>query len=123
MRYRRAIFVIAWGLVIAACTRAPGANTGAGPTTSSGSSPEVSPAPASLSIRDAGYRLAAPVERSAAVVWNRTVYIAGGLDARGASVGGVFSMNPDTGYLKSVGSMPFVFRDAAAALIDTASSH
>jgi hypothetical protein len=45
------------------------------------------------------------------------VLIAGGLDASGTTVGGVFSMDPVGGALTSLGSLPTPVHDAAGAMI------
>ncbi|MBI3648470.1 MAG: hypothetical protein HY240_06970 [Actinobacteria bacterium] len=57
------------------------------------------------------------MEREVAVADGGTVYIAGGLDRGGTSVAGVFSMDPVTGRLSNLGSMPHAFHDAAGAMI------
>jgi len=62
------------------------------------------------------YRLPAPVEREVAVPHNGAIVIAGGLDAGGASTNGVFSMNPATGALRSLGTVSQPFHDAAGAI-------
>jgi N-acetylneuraminic acid mutarotase len=69
------------------------------------------------SIRAAGYRLDAPIQRTVAVADRGTVYVAGGLDAGGTTVGGVFAMNPASGALTSLGSLPTAVHDAAGAMI------
>ncbi len=70
-----------------------------------------------LRIEPAGFELPTPVEREVAVAANDTIYVAGGLDAAGRSVNGVFTLNPATGDLASVGRMPQAFHDAAGAFI------
>jgi hypothetical protein len=75
------------------------------------------PAAPTLKIAPA-YRLPAPVEREVAVAEGGIVYLAGGLDAGGASVAGVFSLDPATGKVTSLGSMPNAFHDAAGAMVD-----
>jgi hypothetical protein len=62
------------------------------------------------------YRLPAPVEREVSVPHNGRIVLAGGLDARGGSTNGVFSMNPATGALQSLGTVPQSFHDAAGAI-------
>jgi N-acetylneuraminic acid mutarotase len=57
------------------------------------------------------------VEREIAVLANDTIYLAGGLDSAGQSASGVFTLNPATGALASVGSLPHAFHDAAAAVL------
>ena len=66
------------------------------------------------------FRLPAPVEREVAVVHNGAVLLAGGLDSAGASTSGVFRLSPATGVLRSLGSVPQAFHDAAGALIGNA---
>lgn len=68
-------------------------------------------------MRNAGYHLAAPIQRTVAAGDGRTVYIAGGLDASGTTVGGVFSMDPASGKLTSLGNLPHAVHDAAGALV------
>lgn len=62
-------------------------------------------------------RLPAPVEREVAVAHGGSILLAGGLDAAGASTGGVFSLRPATGKLTPLGTVPQVFHDAAGAVI------
>ncbi len=78
------------------------------------------PAPSTgrtLSISPAGFGLRAPIQRTVAVQTGSRVYIAGGLDAAGTTVGGVFSLDPSTGRLTSIGSLPRAVHDAAGAMI------
>jgi len=70
-----------------------------------------------MRIEAAPYRLDAPVQRVVAVPDGRTVYLAGGLDASDVSASGVFALNPFTGQLRSLGSVPNAFHDAAGAMI------
>ena len=70
-----------------------------------------------IRIGAAPYRLDAPVQREITVLDGGTVYLAGGLAASGASVSGVFALNPTTGTLTALGSMPGAFHDAAGAMI------
>ena len=103
-----------------ACTGAA-SRTSDAPTaiasTPQGSSAPTAPEAATLTVRSAGYGLVAPIQRSVAV-WNGgVVYIAGGLDAADATVGGVFSMNPTSGRLTPLGSLARPVHDAAAAMI------
>jgi hypothetical protein len=66
------------------------------------------------------YRLPAPVEREVAVADNGSIIVAGGLDSRGRSTDGVFRMNPSTGALSSLGTVPQAFHDAAGAILGNA---
>jgi len=66
------------------------------------------------------YSLRAPVEREVAVADGGSVLLAGGLDAAQGSTTGVFRMNPATGALTSLGSVPQPFHDAAGAVIGNA---
>jgi DNA-binding beta-propeller fold protein YncE len=79
-------------------------------------SPSLS-SPLHLIIGSVPYRLQAPVERETAVTDGHRIYLAGGLDSGGSSVAGVFSLNPATGALAFLGSLPLRVHDAAAALI------
>jgi Kelch motif protein len=79
------------------------------PALASGASP--------LLVRQAGYRLPAPVERAVAVASGSEILVAGGLDAGGSSTNGVFRLEPASGRLTLLGSVPEPFHDAAAGLI------
>jgi hypothetical protein len=82
------------------------------------SQPVEHPATASASVVVATLRpLPAPVQRAVAVANGATIMIAGGLDAGGTSTNGVFRLDPQTGGLHSLGTVPQPFHDAAAALI------
>jgi hypothetical protein len=70
-----------------------------------------------ITVRAAPYRLPAPVEREVAAAAGGRVLIAGGLDAAGRSTNGVFRLDPSSGHLSLLGSMPQVFHDAAGALL------
>ena len=52
-----------------------------------------------------------------AVSDGRTIYLAGGLDAADRSAAGVFSLDPATGKLTLLGSVPSAFHDAAGAFV------
>ena len=65
----------------------------------------------------AGYQLTVPIQRAVAVWDSGIVYIAGGLDAAGQTVGGVFSMDPNSGRITPLGSLPQQVHDAAGAMI------
>ena len=108
-------------LVATACSRtAPGPILAASPASAASAIPSPSAAGLTqqvLRIGAAPYRLDAPVQREVAVLDGRTVYLAGGLDASNVSVSGVFALNPATGQLRSLGSMPNAFHDAAGAMI------
>jgi hypothetical protein len=65
----------------------------------------------------AGYRLPAPVQRAVAVGSGSGIIIAGGLDAAGASTNGVFRLDPSSGHLTRLGTVPEPFHDAAAGLL------
>jgi hypothetical protein len=71
----------------------------------------------SLSVAGAGYRLRSPLEREVAAVSGGTVLLAGGLDSALSSTDGVFRMNPRTGRLAMLGSVPQPFHDAAGAVL------
>jgi hypothetical protein len=63
------------------------------------------------------YRLSAPVEREVAAWGTGGVLLAGGLDAAGQSTNGVFLLDPQSGRLRSLGTVPQPFHDAAGALL------
>jgi hypothetical protein len=68
-------------------------------------------------VQPAGYRLPAPVQREVAVASGSSALVAGGLDAGGSSTSGVFRLDPASGALAPLGSVPEPFHDAAGALI------
>ena len=70
-----------------------------------------------ITVRAAPYRLPAPVQREVAVSAGGRVLIAGGLDAADRSTSGVFRLDPSSGHLTSLGSMPQAFHDATGALL------
>jgi hypothetical protein len=70
-----------------------------------------------LHVRTAGYRLPAPVQRAVAVGSGSSLVIGGGLDASGASTSGIFRLDPTSGRLTSLGSVPQPFHDAAGGLL------
>jgi hypothetical protein len=108
-------------LVATACSRtAPGPASAASLSSAASATPSPSaagPTQEVLRIGTAPYRLDTPVQREVAVRDGRTVYLAGGLDASNVSASGVFALNPATGQLRSLGSMPNAFHDAAGAVI------
>jgi hypothetical protein len=70
-----------------------------------------------VAVRSLPYRLPAPVQREVAVAEGRDVLIAGGLDGTGRSTKGVFRLDPSSGRVTSVGTVPQAFHDAAGALL------
>ncbi len=68
-------------------------------------------------IRPAGYRLPAPVQRAVAAATGTSLIVGGGLDASGVSTSGIFRLDPASGLLTRLGSVPHPFHDAAAGLI------
>lgn len=114
MTARRSVVVMILVLA-AACT---GGLNGPTPRPSIHTSSTPSAAAVSvLRIAAAPYRLRVPVQREVAVADGSTVYLAGGLDAAGNSAAGVFSLNPTTGKLTLLGSVPSAFHDAAGAFV------
>lgn len=88
------------------------------PSRSSAHSAKSSPATsAPIHVQAAGYRLPAPVQREVAAASGREALLAGGLDAGGSSTNGVFRLDPASGRLTALGSVPEPFHDAAGALI------
>ena len=71
----------------------------------------------SLAIATTGFRLAAPIQRVVAVSSGNVVYLAGGLDAAGVTVDGVFALDPVSGRLRLLGHLPLAVHDAAGAFI------
>ncbi len=108
---RRAIGVAAaTALLAASCT----GSSDPTPTPSAPARPKVVQR---LRIRPARFSLPAPVSRETATVWNGAVYLAGGLLASQSSANGVFQLDPSTGALHSVGTLPHAVHDAAAAVV------
>jgi large repetitive protein len=70
-----------------------------------------------LTITRAGFQLPAPVQREVAAVDATSILLAGGLSASGSSTNGVFTLDPKTGHVSQLGTVPQVFHDAAGALI------
>jgi hypothetical protein len=68
-------------------------------------------------VRLAPYRLPAPVQRAVAIGYGPAILVAGGLDASGASTNGVFRLDPVSGRLARLGTVPEAFHDAAAGVI------
>ena len=80
-------------------------------------SPSSAPLPTDIRLTPAGYQLPAPVQREVAVAYGGVIYIAGGLDAAGNSAAGVFRLQPTTGKLRPIGTLPQAFHDGAGAVI------
>jgi hypothetical protein len=70
-----------------------------------------------IAVTAASFRLPAPVERAVAAASGRAILIAGGLDAAGSSTNGVFRLDPTSGHVTALGSVPQPFHDAAGAMI------
>jgi hypothetical protein len=73
-------------------------------------------APTRLAI-STPYRLPAPVEREVAAPYRGAVVLAGGLAADGSSTSGVFRLDPGTGSVTQLGTLPRPFHDAAGAIL------
>ena len=73
--------------------------------------------PPALRVQHAAYRLPAAVQRAVAVPWRGKIVIAGGLDSTNASAQGVFELDPASGRLRSLGTVPLAFHDAAGAVL------
>ena len=116
----RLLLVLGLVAVTVSCTagraQTPGAVT-SGSGAAAGHAVDTPPPPVHISIRTAPYTLIAPIQRTTAVWEHGAVYIAGGLDGAGTTVGGVFSMDPATGRLTAVGSLARPVHDAAATTI------
>lgn len=120
IRARRLRSLLAFGptallLIASACTMDRDPATSGSP--GSGGPSNARSAPLQLHIGGVPFRLRAPVEREVAVTDGRTIYLAGGLDSTGRSVDGVFSLDPLTGTLTLLGSLPMRVHDAAGAMI------
>jgi len=87
-----------------------------------GSAPQGTPGAPNAGLRfqlvATPYQLPAPVEREVAVGSGGVIYLAGGLDSQDNSVNGVFSLDPSTGRVTQVGTVPQPFHDAAGAIVD-----
>lgn len=75
--------------------------------------------PGRLAVRPGSFRLPAAVEREVAVRSGQSILLAGGLDAAQHSTNGVFELNPTSGTLAQIGSVPEPFHDAGGALLGT----
>lgn len=113
------ITLLAWALVACSGQSPPRSQIPSGRAGTAPALPVVTTSPSAsvLTLRPAGYRLSAPIQRTVAVSSGNKVYIAGGLDAAGSTVAGVFALDPDTGALRSLGSLPQTTHDAAGAMI------
>jgi hypothetical protein len=69
-----------------------------------------------LRLRPAPFRLPAALQRAVAVAWRGRIVIVGGLDAKSHSASGVFSLDPASGRLRTLGSLPLAFHDATGAV-------
>ena len=81
----------------------------AAPTTTTSASP--------VRVRLAPYRLPAPVQRAVATGSGSGILIAGGLDTGGASTTGVYRLDPVSGRLTRLGTVPEPFHDAATGVV------
>jgi N-acetylneuraminic acid mutarotase len=68
-------------------------------------------------VTSAAIRVPAPIQRVVAVASGSTVYLAGGLDASGASVDTVDSLDVATRKVDRLGRLPQAVHDAAGAMI------
>jgi hypothetical protein len=115
---RRAATLLRRSIGVAAVTALLAASC----TGSSDPSPKPSASPQTrtvqrLRVRPAGFSLPTPVSRETATVSNGTVYLAGGLLGNQSSANGVFRLDPSTGAIHSVGTLPHPVHDAAAAML------
>jgi hypothetical protein len=70
-----------------------------------------------LGVTSAPYRLPSAVEREVAVASGGGVILAGGLDSALQSTNGVFRLDPATGHISSLGTVPQPFHDATGAIL------
>jgi Kelch motif len=63
------------------------------------------------------WELAAPISRAVVMAQGRSIIIAGGIGRSGASEPGVFRLNPRSGSLSLMGTLPAPVHDAGGALI------
>jgi len=110
LRLHAAWWAIALAVAGTACT-------GGAPTAHPTKSASGSGTAFRLSVQVASFHLKTPLERAVAVLANDTIYVAGGLDGAGRSVPDVFTLDPATGEVAAVGTMPQAFHDAAGAVI------
>jgi N-acetylneuraminic acid mutarotase len=73
--------------------------------------------PPALVSTVAPFALPSAVQREVAVPQGSRVLLAGGLGVAGTSASGVFSLDPSTGRVSALGTLPSPFHDAAGALI------
>jgi Kelch motif len=69
-----------------------------------------------VTIAPASFQLPAPVQREVAAVDGTSILLAGGLDTGDASTNGVFTLEPKTGRVSQLGTVPQAFHDAAGGL-------
>ena len=106
------LMLVVSSLAASACTAG-----GAARPVGSSSSIAVGPIATELEVRQAGYRLQAPIQRTVAVRDGGNVIIAGGLDSSGMTVGGVFVLHPASGRLTTLGSLAVPVHDATGVMI------
>jgi Kelch motif len=112
--------IVAGALAVAAtaCSGSLGPPNGPGPTggsTATGSNP---PGPhRHLVVTTAPFRLPEALQREVAAAVDGSVLVAGGLDSAGSSTDGVIGIDPASGSVRSLGTLPDAFHDAAGAAI------
>ncbi len=111
-RWWPALAVAAVGGVIAVLLIA---RSDGGPANAPATAGNTTPTRARLVARTMSRPLDAPVSGEAAVTVGNRVFVIGGLDAANASTDGVFAMNPHSGALASIGTLPLALHDQAAA--------
>jgi hypothetical protein len=111
-RWWPALAVAAVGGVIAVLLIA---HSDGGPATAPARAGRTRPTRTKLVARTMSRPLDAPVSGEAAVALGDRVWIIGGLDSANASTNGVFAMNPHSGALASIGTLPQALHDEAAA--------
>jgi hypothetical protein len=115
-------------LIAAALMAVAGSACGTGGTATTGlahAARPQEPSPASgtrgvargLAVQPSNLRLDAPLERAVSVVDHHVVIVAGGLDAAGRSSAAVRSVDRTSGRVRTLGSLPRAFHDAAGALL------
>ena len=113
-RARALVAALAASAVLFSCTAGKPAAT---PSPGGSGSPATPTTVDRLSVTTAGYKLAAPIQRTVAVTDGGKVLIAGGLDGGGVTVGSVFVLDPTSGSLTDLGSLPTAVHDAAGQMI------
>ena len=104
-------------MIASTCTGGGGGTVTPSPLPRVTGSPPARVRAAPVRFLPARFHLPLPIQREVAALWKGRIYVAGGLDGAGSSVGDVLSIDPATGRVVQLGRMPQPFHDGAAAII------